>query len=60
MKKIPRLPWPSPSTDQEAHDLFTSEGAPPRELPRLLACPSPSEGPQRYRLPLWRLIGKPK
>ena len=60
MKTIPRLlSAPSPGADQEAHDLFTSEGAPP-ELPRLLACPTPSEGPQRYRLPLWRLFRKPK
>lgn len=52
MKKIPRLlSTPSPGADQEAHDQFASEGA-PAELPRLFACPTPSECPPRYRLPL--------
>ena len=61
MKKIPRLlSAPSRHADQDAHDLFTSEHSPAGEHLRLLACPAPSEGPQRYRMPLWRFFAKPK
>ena len=61
MKKIPRLlSAPSPHADQDVHNLFTAERSPAGEHVRLLACPAPSEGPQRYRMPLWRLFGKPK
>ena len=61
MKKIPRLlSAPSPRHDQEADNLFTAERSPAGEHLRLLACPPPSEGPQRYRMPLWRFFARPK
>jgi len=62
MNKIPRiLSAPPPHIDQDALDQFTFEGAPSAEPRlRLVECPAPRSGPQRYRLPLWRFFGKPK
>ena len=63
MNKIPRiLSAPSPHADQDALDRFTAEGAPGPVDPRLrlVECPAPRSGPQRYRLPLWRFFGKSK
>ena len=61
MTQFPRLlSAPPPHPDEEAHSLFTAQRSPAGEHVRLLACPAPSEGPQRYRMPLWRFFGKLK
>lgn len=62
MKTIPRLlSAPPPRVDQDALDVFTSEGAPSAEPRlRLLACPAQRDEPQRFRMPLWPTLGKPK
>ena len=61
MKQIPRiLSAPAPHPDDEAHNLFTAEHSPAGEHLRLLRVPARSEGPQRYRMPLWRFFGKPE
>jgi hypothetical protein len=60
MKPVPSLLAPRPGADPVALELFTSEGAPsPAEPPPgLIACPAPKSGPQRYRMPMWRLFDK--